>query len=245
MSPPGRPKGEYRSAQHEGTAVSRRAGPKANGRAVRSTQGTPVSVQRHPRAADRPAFDGVRTGHRVQRRQALLAVAALLWGSRAAASVAPPEVKALLPSAALSGSIRFTYWGFSVYDASLWVLPGFQAQAFERHPFALQLHYLRNFTNAAITKRSIDEMARQSPPTPERRAMWQQWLQAAFPDVRSGDRITGINRPGEGAVFLTNGRQTGQVPDPEFARLFFGIWLASDTSEPGMRQALLAGQGGS
>ena len=37
MSLPGRPKGEYRSAQHEGTPVSRRAVPMAN-TAVRSTQ---------------------------------------------------------------------------------------------------------------------------------------------------------------------------------------------------------------
>jgi len=192
-----------------------------------------------------PGGSRTHTAHGVQRRQALLAATALLCGSGARASMAPPEVRAVLPSAVLSGSIRFTYWGFSVYDASLWVLPGFQVQAFERHAFALHLHYQRNFTNAAITARSIDEMARQSPPTPERRAAWQQWLQGAFPDVRSGDRITGINRPGEGAVFLTNGRQTGQVADVQFARLFFGIWLSPDTSEPGMRQALLAGQAGS
>jgi hypothetical protein len=37
MSPPGRPKGEYRSAQHEGNPLSRRAAPKAN-TAVRSTE---------------------------------------------------------------------------------------------------------------------------------------------------------------------------------------------------------------
>ncbi len=30
MSTPGRPKGEYRSAEHEGTPMSRRATPKAN-----------------------------------------------------------------------------------------------------------------------------------------------------------------------------------------------------------------------
>jgi hypothetical protein len=30
MSTPGRPKGEYRSAQREGTPMSRRAAPKAN-----------------------------------------------------------------------------------------------------------------------------------------------------------------------------------------------------------------------
>jgi len=31
------------------------------------------------------------------------------------------------------------------------------------------------------------------------------------------------------------------VMDTEFARLFFGIWLASSTSEPAMRTALLSG----
>ena len=53
------------------------------------------------------------------------------------------------------------------------------------------------------------------------------------------------DQPGEGALFLTNGRPTGKVPDPAFARLFFGIWLAGDTSEPAMRTALLSGLGGS
>jgi Chalcone isomerase-like len=194
---------------------------------------------------DAPPGCGARPALGLRRRQALLALAAIGCGSGVFANQAPAEVRAALPAATLSGSIRFTYWGFSVYDASLWVLPGFQAPAFERHPFALHLHYLRNFTNAAITTRSIDEMARQTPPTPERRALWQQWLQGAFPNVRSGDRITGVNRPGEGALFLTNGRQTGWVPDPDFARVFFGIWLANDTSEPAMRQALLTGQAGS
>ena len=37
MSPPGRPKGEFRSAKHGGCLMSRRAVPKAN-TAVRSTE---------------------------------------------------------------------------------------------------------------------------------------------------------------------------------------------------------------
>lgn len=196
-----------------------------------------------PRSAASPG--AVAAPRRVQRRQALVALTATLLGSGASAGVAPAEVLAVLPSAVLSGSIRFTYWGFSVYDASLWVLPDFQPQAFEQHVFALHLRYLRSFSNASIAERSVDEMARSSRPTPERRAIWQQWLRDAFPDVRAGDRITGVNRPGQGAVFLTNGRQTGMVPDMAFARLFFGIWLAPTTSEPAMRMALLAGQAGS
>jgi len=32
------------------------------------------------------------------------------------------------------------------------------------------------------------------------------------------------------------------IADPEFARLFMGIWLSDRTSEPKMRQALLGYQ---
>jgi len=38
MSPPGRPKGEYRSAQHAGYPVTRRAAPKAHGTAARRAE---------------------------------------------------------------------------------------------------------------------------------------------------------------------------------------------------------------
>jgi len=65
-------------------------------------------------------------------------------------------------------------------------------------------------------------------------------MRDAFPAVKTGDRISGVNRPGVGAQFLTNGQPTGDIRDVEFARLFFGIWLLPDTSEPRLRQALLA-----
>lgn len=190
------------------------------------------------------AVPGVsRAGALLRRRQALWAVAGMCGTVHAngqANTVEPPELRAWLPAAHLSGSTRFTYWGLSLYDASLWVQAGFNAQQFERFGFALQLHYLRDFTNAAISNRSVEEMARRAPPTAERRALWQQWLQGAFPDVHAGDRITGIHLPGNGALFLTNGRETGRVADAAFARLFFGIWLSAGTSQPAMRRALLA-----
>jgi hypothetical protein len=43
MSPPGRPKGEYRSAKHEGTPVSAPGRPKGEYRSAKH-EGTPVSA---------------------------------------------------------------------------------------------------------------------------------------------------------------------------------------------------------
>ena len=74
----------------------------------------------------------------------------------------------------------------------------------------------------------------------EQATRWQQALQAALPDVKAGDRLLGIHQPGVGATFKMGGRVVGEVPDAEFSRLFFGIWLSPQTSEPGLRQQLLA-----
>ena len=153
----------------------------------------------------------------------------------------PTELRSALPSAMLAGNTRFEVLGFGVYEASLWVEPGFKADEYERHAFALELVYQRDFTNEAITRRSIKEMQRQPGFPPAQLKPWQQALRSAFPDVHKGDRITGIHHPGEGAVFMTNGRQTGTIRDAEFSRLFFGIWLSVHTSEPRLREALLAG----
>ncbi len=64
-----------------------------------------------------------------------------------------------------------------------------------------------------------------------------------LPDVKKGDRVMGIHRPGVGAAFWVNSKATGEVRDAAFAKLFFGIWLAPATSEPALRSALLAGAG--
>jgi hypothetical protein len=69
---------------------------------------------------------------------------------------------------------------------------------------------------------------------------WQTQMQAVFPDVKAGDALTGVHQPGVGAAFWHNGRWVGEVRDAAFAKLFFGIWLSTKTSEPTLRQALLA-----
>jgi hypothetical protein len=70
---------------------------------------------------------------------------------------------------------------------------------------------------------------------------WQAQLTAALPDIRRGDRLAGVHRPGQGVSFFHNGRLTGEVADATFARLFFAIWLGEATSAPELRQALIAG----
>ena len=152
-----------------------------------------------------------------------------------------PDLRELLPQHKLSGKTRLTVWGFDVYDASLWVTPGLKADKLTAQPFALELAYLRNLASTDIAERSIIEMRRSAAISEAQAKDWTAALLRVIPNVKKGDRIMGVYRPGTGATFLVNGKPTGDVMDAEFARLFFGIWLSPKTSEPKMRSALLAG----
>jgi hypothetical protein len=179
----------------------------------------------------------------MRRRTHLAWLGTLLPGLHVRAQVgeagAPPELAQDLPAARLLGQQRFRVWGFEVYDARLWTLPGFAAARFEQQPLALELAYLRELKGAAIAERSLKEMRRVGNLTAELEARWLAEMQRLFPDVRRGDRLLGLQRPGEGAFFWLNGQARGELRDAQFARLFFGIWLSPQTSEPALRQALL------
>ncbi len=145
-----------------------------------------------------------------------------------------------LPDVRLAGQGVLRFLGFEIYRARLWVPPGFDAGNYGAQPLELELTYHRDFSADAIAKRSLEEMRRVGSFTAEQATRWQQALQAALPDVKAGDRLLGIHQPGVGATFKMGGRVVGEVPDAEFSRLFFGIWLSPQTSEPGLRQQLLA-----
>ena len=152
-----------------------------------------------------------------------------------------PELAGVLPQSRLVGKTRLTVWGFQVYDAKLWAQAGFKPEDFGRQPFALELAYLRDFASKDIAERSITEMRRSATVSDEQAAAWITQMQRVIPNIKKGDRIMGVHRPGTGATFLVNGKAAGDIRDAEFARLFFGIWLSTKTSEPKMRSALIAG----
>ncbi len=152
------------------------------------------------------------------------------------------RLRPLLGNPRLVGEHRLTYWGFDVYHASLWASSATFAPAdWPTQRLALELRYLRDFQGRDIAQRSITEIHGQGALSPEQSATWLQSLQTLLPNVRSGETLTGIYLPEAGAQFLHQGKPLGEIRETEFARRFFGIWLAPQTSQPQLRQQLLAG----
>jgi hypothetical protein len=171
------------------------------------------------------------------------------WLATPRAETAPVATLAARPSAVApsaplaqlraAGSGTYRYWGFEVYQASLWVEPGFQSGLLARQRYALELQYLRPFKGRDIAQRSLDEMRGIGSYSEAQARTWLEAMQSAFPDVAAGDRLVGVHLPGRGAQFFHNGRLTAEIGDTEFARLFFGIWLSEQTPAPRLRAALL------
>jgi hypothetical protein len=176
------------------------------------------------------------------RRQALLLGAASLVvppGAFAQAR-APAEMQGEWPSMRLHGSGRLRFLGLHVYDIRLWTSePRISDDDWARTPLALEIEYARALVGKLIAERSIEEMRRSGPIPAETESRWLRVLTDLLPDVKAGDRITGVQRPGTTTRFFYNGALRGEVRDADFTRRFFGIWLAPATSEPRLRESLL------
>ncbi len=169
----------------------------------------------------------------------LTGTAAGLMAPAAWANKPPASLSSALQGQQMVGQARLRVWGFEVYDAQLWASDGFAPERFVQHRFALELRYLRSFKGADIAERSIQEMRGIGEFSTDQAQRWQQSMTKVFPDVQNGDRLTGVYTPQASAQFYFNGQLRGEIPDPVFAPLFFGIWLSPRSSQPRMRQTLL------
>lgn len=173
----------------------------------------------------------------------LLAAACLTTAAFAHASVAtsaPAHVLRHIDDARATPSGRLTWFGLHIYDARMFVPRAFDAANPSAQPFALEITYARSLDGRAIAERSRDEIARLGLGTATQQQRWLDEMAGLFPDVKAGQSLVGIYRPGGGTRFYLDGRALGEVADPDFGRAFFAIWLDPRTSAPQLRASLLS-----
>ena len=156
--------------------------------------------------------------------------------ARASAPPLPTAIVQLTPAMKAQGGGLLTFFGISVYDGWFWsAAPGWP----QAGPYALDLHYHRSLEGAKIAERSVDEITKLGLGSAADRARWGELMTRVFPNVKSGDRLTGVN-VGTGTVhYFYNGKSIGEISDAGFADAFFGIWLHPKSSRADFRQKLL------
>jgi len=133
------------------------------------------------------------------------------------------------------GSGVLSWWGFKLYDATLYA-PGGDYRP--ERPHALEITYHTGFTREQLARATLKEIERLQGPRDDRETLLERFS-ALFIDVREGDRLTGLHRPGEGADFYGPPGYLGRLEDADLAAAFFAVWLDPRARDAGLRRDLL------
>jgi len=132
----------------------------------------------------------------------------------------------------------------SVYVAALYVAKTSSDPAAilgSSAPYELVLQFVRDVGADDLRKGFDEGFARNSkdqvPALKERIAMVNGWMT----DVKSGQRLTFIHKPGAGIQVDVNGAVKGTVNGDDFAKAFLTIWLGSDPPNPEIKAGMLGG----
>ena len=140
----------------------------------------------------------------------------------------------------LRGQANMRWFGLLLYEARLWTLDAFDSKHWADQRFALELVYARSFDGVKIAQASLELMQAQHGKVAERDRQWLAWMQQSFPNIQANDRLLGLHQGAkEGCRFVHNRQVRLDIPDAQFAKAFFGIWLDPRTTEPALRRSLI------
>jgi hypothetical protein len=154
-------------------------------------------------------------------------------------SMVPEHIRQALPDARLAGKGQHSWFGLLIYDAALWVGKQGYAGHQAKEPFVLELRYARSLGGMRIAQASIEQMQKVGVGSSTQHASWLASMQATFPDVQEGTRLSAWFAPKAATRFFLNGKPLGEIADPEFGPAFAAIWLSSASTAPHLREALL------
>lgn len=148
----------------------------------------------------------------------------------------PPEfIKNHVENPELVGQGEYQRLFWKIYLARLYANDGIYKAA---NPFALQLEYQRNINAKDIVEMSIELIEDQGISDQSKLVNWQIQLAEIIPDIRKGDRLTGIHVDGM-SFFYMDDQPIGEITDSELSQYFFDIWLGEKTTAPELRKKLI------
>jgi hypothetical protein len=142
------------------------------------------------------------------------------------------------------GMRKATFLKVNVYVAALYVVrPSHDARALldSTGPDQLILHFVRSVGVDDLRKGWGEGFARNAqaelPALQARIAQLQAWMS----DVKAGQRLSFVRRPGAGVQVDVNGTVKGVIAGDDFSRAFLSIWLGAMPPNAELKDGLLGG----
>jgi len=128
----------------------------------------------------------------------------------------------------------------NVYVAALYVAkPSNDANAIlaSNTPKELILQFVRNVSASDLNKAWDEGFDKQLSAFKDHLATLKSWMT----DMKTGDRLIFVHKPGAGVQVDVNGAVKGTIKGDDFAKTFFAIWLGANPPNPGLKAGLLGG----
>ena len=154
-------------------------------------------------------------------------------------SIIESNSHAKFPTLIAVGRGELSWFGLSIYEASLWTPNGTFKNLESSIPVAFTITYERNIKSSALADRTVDEWEQLGIFDEGKRHFWGKQLEQIWPDVKPGDSITTLVTVDRKTVFYHNEYQLAAIEDPAFGTALLSIWLDAKTSEPELRAKLI------
>jgi hypothetical protein len=138
------------------------------------------------------------------------------------------------------GLRQATLLKINVYVAALYVTkPSADANLLlgSTSPKQLVLQFLRDVSAAELIKAWVQGFDIRLAPFKEYLETLKGWMA----DMKTGQRLTFVHRPGTGLEVDVNGAAKGTIKGDDFAKAFFSIWLGANTPNRALKSGLLGG----
>lgn len=110
-------------------------------------------------------------------------------------------------------------------------------------PKSLILHYHRFIKKEWMIKASRDRISKNHEVDSKALENQLRQLDAAYQNVKKGDRYELRYEPGTGTSLILNGKLQAVIPGEKFQKAFFGIWLSRVPLNKKLRDSLLSATG--
>ena len=134
----------------------------------------------------------------------------------------------------LIGSANYSFLFWNIYDAELYST----SNKFNSNELAIILKYNRSIDKETLVKETIDDIKQQEKISKQREENWKALLDAIYVSTKIDKKFIAI-KVNNRSIFYYNNIKLYESFDQEFNKLFFNIWLRSDSKNPEFTKALL------